>query len=203
MSNLRLAFASLVALAGCSQSGTQLLTAPVPKYDPDAISRAALTEFDKNGSGSIEPAEAQACPALAGAFAAVDANGDKRLTADELRQRVEAYAASATGSVEVGCLVQLDGQPLTGATVTFVPEACMGQAVKPAVGTTNEFGRCDEYKIDGKTYRGVGPGLYKIQVTKDGAAIPARFNTQTVLGKEVFHNPREAEVSIELFLVSK
>jgi len=203
MSILRSAVVGLVGLAGCTQSGTQLLEAPVPKYDPDAVARAALSEFDKNGNGSVEPGEAQACPALAGAFAAVDANSDRRLTVDELRKRVEAYAASTTGSVEVGCIVELDGAPLDGATVTFIPEACMGQAVKPAVGTTNEFGRCAEYQIDGKTYRGIAPGLYKIQVTRDGAAIPARFNAQTVLGKEVFHNPREAEVSIELFLVSK
>lgn len=203
MSHLRLAFVGLVALAGCTQSGTQVLEAPVPKYDPDGVARAAVAEFDKNASGSVEPGEAQACPALAGAFAAVDANGDRRVTADELRKRVEAYAASPTGSVEVGCMVQLDGAPLAEATVTFVPEACMGPALKPAVGTTNEFGRCVEYQIDGKTYRGIAPGLYKIQVTKDGAAIPARFNTQTVLGREVFHNPREAEVSIELVLVSK
>jgi hypothetical protein len=202
MPTLRLAI-GVLALAGCSQPGTQLLEAPVPNYDPDAIARAILTEFDKNGNGSIEPDEARVCPALAGAFAAIDTNNDRRLSADELRKRVEAYAASPTGSIEVGCVVRLDEQRLAGATVTFVPEACMGQWLKPAVGTTDDSGSCGEYKIDGKTYRGIAPGLYKIQVTKDGAAIPARFNSQTILGKEVFHNPREAAVNVELNLTSR
>ena len=194
---------ALLTLAGCTQSGTQLNVAPVSKSDAEAITQAILAEFDKNKNGSIEPNEAQACPALAGAFADIDTNRDRRLSADELRKRVEAYAASATGSVEVGCVVRVDVQPLAGATVTFVPEACMGPTLKTAVGTTDPDGHCAEYKIDGKLFRGIAPGLYKIQVTKDGAALPARFNTQTILGKEVFHDPHRAEDSIELNLTSR
>jgi hypothetical protein len=193
----------LIAVAGCTQSGTGLHVAPVPTYDLDAIPQAILAEFDKNKNGSIETNEAQACPALSGAFAAIDTNRDRRLSADELRKRVEQYAASRTGSVEVGCAVRLDDQPLAGATVTFVPEACMGPSLKTAVGTTDADGRCSEYQIDGKRYRGLAPGLYKIQVTRDGAAIPARFNSQTVLGKEVFHDPHRAEDFVGLKLTSR
>jgi len=105
--------------------------------------------------------------------------------------------------VGVGCVVNLDGKPLPDATVTFVPEACMGGAVKPATGTTDEAGRCDVYKIDGQPYRGLSAGLYKIQVTKDGTAIPARFNTQTTLGREVFPNPRAGEVTMTLEVSSR
>ena len=202
MSYLRFAAVGLLALVGCSQSGTQLAEAPVPKYDPDAIAQAALSELDKNKDGALDAGEARPCPALAGAFAAIDANNDRRLSADELRKRVEAYAASATGSVEVGCVVRVNDEPVQGATVTFEPEPCMGQTVKTAVGTTDEFGRCAEYKIDGKPHRGIAPGLYKIRVTKEGAAIPARYNSQTILGREVFQNPRESEVSVELNLTS-
>ena len=202
MSALRLAALVALILTGCSSHGTDPREAPVPKYDPDGVARAALTEFDKNGNGSLELAEVAACPALQAAFAAIDTNGDKRLSADELRARVEGYAATPTGSVAVGCTVLLDNQPLTGATVTFVPEACMGGAVKLATGKTDEAGRCDQYQIDGKTYRGLGAGLYKIQVTKEGTTIPARFNTQTTLGREVFHDPRMSEVTIDLYLSS-
>lgn len=202
MTRLRVAV-GLIALGGCTQSGTGLHVAPVPKYDAEAIVQAILAEFDKDKSGSIEPNEAQACPALAGAFAAIDTNRDRRLSAVKLRQRVEAYAASRTGSVEVGCRVRLDDRPLAGATVTFAPEACMGPSLKTAVGTTDADGRCSEYRIAGKLYRGLSPGLYKIQVTKDGAAIPARFNGQTVLGKEVFHDPHRAEDFVELKLTSR
>lgn len=203
MSYLRLTAVGLLALVGCSQSGTQPAEAPVPKYDPDAIAQAALSEFDKSKDGALDATEARACPALAGAFAAIDANNDRRLSADELRKRVEAYAASATGSIEVECLVRVDDQPLEGATVTFEPEACMGQTVKLAVGTTDADGRCAEYKIDGNPHRGIAPGLYKIRITKDGAAVPAKYNTQTILGREVFPTPREAGVTLELELSSR
>ena len=203
MSSLRFAVLVAVVLTGCSSNPTALREAPAPKYDPDGIAKAALAEFDKDGNGSLDPREAAACPALQAAFAEIDTNRDKRLSADELRARVEGYAATPTGSVEVGCTVRLDGQPLTGATVTFVPEACMGGAIKEATGTTDEAGRCDVYRIDGQTFRGMAAGLYKIRVTKGGAAIPARFNDQTTLGREVFHNPRMGEVTIDLNLSSR
>ena len=203
MSHSRLVPLAVLVFAGCGQPGPQLLEAPVPNYDPEATARAMLAEFDRDGNGSLDPAEVRACPALARAFMAFDTNGDRRLSLDELRARVRAYAASATGSVGVGCLVRLDDRPLDGATVTFVPEPCMGAALKPAVGTTDADGRCAEYRIDGKTYRGLAPGLYQIRVTRDGAALPARFNTQTMLGREVFHDPRAAEVSVELALTSR
>jgi hypothetical protein len=190
-------------LAGCTSSSTHLLEAPSPKYDADAVAQAALTEFDKNSSGTLEPGELSACPALLQGFAAIDTNRDKRLSADELKQRVEAYAALASGSVPVGCIVTLDGKPLADAIVTFVPEACMGGVLKPATARTNVAGHCDEFTIDGKTYRGPGAGLYKIQVTKDGVAIPARFNAQTMLGREVYPDPRSGEVIIVLRLTSR
>jgi hypothetical protein len=203
MSTSRLAALVAVALAGCTSNSTALREAPPPKYDADAIAKAILSEFDKDGSGSIDPREAAACPALQAAFNEIDTNHDRKLSAEELQARVEGYAKTPTGSVAVGSVVRLDEQPLTGATVTFVPEACMGGAIKEATGTTDEAGRCDVYTIDGQPHRGLAAGLYKIKVTKDGVNIPARFNTQTVLGREVFHNPRTGEVTIELNLSSR
>jgi hypothetical protein len=191
-----------VFLAGCD-GAPKVLEAPTPKYDPDAVATALLAELDKNGSGAIEPGEAQASPALAAAFADFDANRDKRITADEIRNRVELWAAAPNGSLPVGCAVRLDGQPLGEATVTFVPEKCMGDSIKTAVGKTTPEGYCDQYQIDGKTYRGLAPGLYRIQVTKDGTAIPARFNEQTVLGREVFHDARKPDQTIVLELTSR
>jgi hypothetical protein len=192
-----------LGLSGCSSVSTNPAEAPAPKYDPDAVTKAALSAFDKDNSGSLEPGETSACPALQQAFAAIDGNRDRKLSAEELRKRVEAYAAVDSGTVSVGCIVTLDGAALEGATVTFVPEACMGEAVKPATAKTNVVGHCDQFTIDGKPHRGPAPGLYKIQVTKDGVAIPARFNTQTVLGREVYPDGRSGEVSVELNLRSR
>ena len=78
----------------------------------------------------------------------------------------------------------------------------MGDAFKSAAGTTDAEGYCGGWRIDGKTYRGVPAGLYRIQVTKDGTALPARFNTQTILGREVIYDTRKPDMTIVLDLSS-
>src|SRR5262249_6359772 len=130
MRYLPLALLGLITVAGCSSKDTGAREAPVPKYDPDAVVQAAMAEFDKNHDGTLDAAELKACPALYGALAAIDTNGDRKLSPDEIRKRVEAYAASSTGSVPVTCTIQFEGRPLAGATVTFDPEPCMGNALK-------------------------------------------------------------------------
>jgi len=203
MRPLCVALIGLLAVTGCSSKDTAVRDAPLPIYDPDGIARSAISQFDKNRDGTLDASELRACPALYGALAAIDTNGDRKLSADEIRKRVEAYASGTTGSVPVTCTVRLDGQPLADASVTFDPEPCMGGAVKAATGKTDKDGGCVVYEIEGKPHSGLAPGLYRIRVTKDGASIPARFNTQTTLGQEVFHNPRAAEVNVELELVSR
>jgi EF hand len=197
------ALSGILALTGCTSKETAVRDAPVPKYDTDAIVHAAMLEFDKNRDGSLDATELRACPALFGATAAIDTNGDRKLSADELRKRIEAYAAGTTGSIPVACTVRLDGEPLADATVTFDPEPCMCGALKPATAKTRASGQCSEYQIEGKTYSGLAAGLYRIRVNKEGTPIPARFNTQSTLGQEVFHNPRVAELTVELDLVSR
>jgi hypothetical protein len=203
MPTLRLIGLTALVLVGCSSNSTHLNEAPPPTYDADAIAKAAFAELDRNGNGTIEAGEASASPALAAAFAEFDINKDRKLTLEEVKMRVNDYAKAGTGSVAVGCTVKIDDKPIQGATVTFIPEPFMGSAFKPAIGKTDEAGRCDVYEIDGKPFRGLSAGLYRIQVTKDGMNIPARYNTQTTLGREVFPNPRLGEVTIELLLLSR
>jgi hypothetical protein len=203
MRRVRIALITIFLAAGCSSKDTAVRDAPVPKYDTDAITQEVMSEFDKNRDGSLDTSELRACPALFGALAAIDTNGDKKLSTDEIRKRVEAYAAGSTGSIPVTCTVRLDGEPLADATVTFDPEPCMGAALKPASAKTSKSGRCTEYEIDGKTYSGLSAGLYRIRVTKEGASIPPRFNAQSILGQEVFHNPRVAEVEVVMDLASR
>jgi EF hand len=203
MRRIRVALIWIFVITGCSSKDTAVRDAPVPKYDTDAITQSVMSDFDKNRDGSLDTTELRACPALYGALAAIDTNGDKRLSKDEIRKRVEAYASGTTGSIAVTCTVRLDGEPLTDATVTFDPEPCMAEALKPANAKTNNSGQCTEYQIDGKTYSGLAAGLYRIRVTKDGASIPPRFNTQSILGQEVFDNPRVAELTVEMDLASR
>ena len=155
---------------GCGCSSAPTRSKHPPKYTRKLSHRppppsSTRTPIKRAGAGEL--AAPASCPGFR-----IDANGDKRLSADELQKRVEAYAALTSGSVTVGCIVSVDNSPLADATVTFVPEACMGGALKTATAKTNVAGHCDEFTIDGKTYRGVAAGLYKIQVTKDGVPFP-------------------------------
>ena len=203
MFRTRLLLFVLVAVAGCSPKSATVIDAPLPQYNADEIAKAALSEFDRNQNGSIEGQELNACPALKGALADIDQNGDKQLSGSEIQKRVEAYSSGSTGTVNVSCEFRLDNQPLNDAIISFTPEKCMGGTLKSGTAKTDADGRCVEYSVDGKTYRGLAPGLYRIQITKDGVTIPAKYNTQTILGKEIFHDPRSGEVSIQLDLYSR
>lgn len=59
----------------------------------------------------------------------------------------------------VSGLVTLDGKPLAGAAVTYIPEG-PGQ---PSVATADESGR---YTLETINTAGVKPGTYKVVVTK-------------------------------------
>lgn len=196
---LRLAVVLAPLAAGCS--GSSVSESPSATYDAAATAQAALKDFDKNKNGLIDGAELDACPALKAALPAIDKNGDKGLSAGEIKQRVEEYAA--LGPVPVTCSVTLDSQRLAGATVTFEPEACMGTSLKTATTTTDPDGASGVFQVDGKSFTSLPPGLYRIRVTKDGTNLPARYNTQTTLGREVVADPRQGDITIELPLRSR
>ena len=174
-----------------------------PSYDAGAMAAAALSQYDKNGNGSIDGAELDAVPSLKFALAVIDTNKDKAVSADELKARFEAYKAAGVGAIGVSCDVKLNGKPLVGAVVTFVPEECMKGSVKGGTGTTRDDGSTP---IAAEGLPGMPCGLFKITVSKIEAGgseqIPARYNAKTILGREVFADPRGGSPSIELNLTS-
>jgi hypothetical protein len=186
-------------LAGCSAGSVS--DAPQATYDAAGISQAALNNVDRNKNGQIEGAELDASPALKSALPAIDKNNDRSLSASEIQQRVEQYAK--LGTISLSCTVTLDGQPLSEATVSFEPEPYMGTSLKSGTTTTDKDGLSGTFQVDGRSFASLPPGLYRIRVTKDGAPIPARYNTQTTLGREVMIDPRHGDASIDLTLSSR
>ncbi|MBN9517788.1 hypothetical protein J0H58_04590 [bacterium] len=93
----------LVALlsAGCSGSDAPA-TPTLPPYDAEAITQAAIKQLDKNGNSALDGAELDGCPGLKTALPEIDANRDKQLTADELRDRFGRYAGVGSGAVPRG-----------------------------------------------------------------------------------------------------
>ena len=177
-------------MAGCS--GDRIA---IPKVSPEEAARIALAELDANGDGLIDEEEAAKSPGLASCIK--NWSPDGKLSADKIIERYRAYADSEVGIVGIHYRVFLDGRPLQGATVTFIPERLMGPNVKPATGVSDELGFVF-LKIAGEEVEGVHRGVYRIEVSKKDAAgnetIPARYNSETTIGQEIAmetgHNTR-------------
>src|SRR5262245_48855685 len=199
MRGLLLAVVAAPFLAGCW--GGSVAEAPPATYDAAGISQAALNYLDQNKNGQIEGAELDASPALKSALPVIDKNKDKSLSASEIQQRIEQYAK--LGPVPLTCTVTLDGQSLSGATITFEPEAFMGASLKTATTTTDKDGLSGTFQVDGKSLTTLPPGLYRMRVQQDGPKIPARYNTQAPLGREVVVDPRQGEAVIDIKLSSR
>lgn len=176
-----------LAAAGCGGPNAPL---SAPGYDADAMTRSALDLYDKNGNGTIEGAELDGSPALKSALTGIDTNKDKKLSADELKARFEAYRGQAAGIVGVAVTVTQDGSPLPGAELTFTPEPFMGDTVGEATARTGDDGGVTGFTVRGESAPGLPCGMYRVKVSKPGPngqeTIPARFNAQTTLGCEVF-----------------
>jgi hypothetical protein len=175
---------SMLLAVGCRGGSGSIA---VPSFSPATIAAAALAEFDANKDGALDAKELEHCPSLQDAVKlGLDKDKDGRVTADELEHRLRIYQQEGLMSI-CGAQVTLDGSPLTGATVTLTPEKFMGPSHKPATGTTGSDGFVT-LKAEDPGQGFVAYGFYRIEVSKKGAGgkemIPAKYNTQTTLGKE-------------------
>jgi hypothetical protein len=173
----------LLLVAGCRGGRVA-----VPRISPGEASRQALAEYDRNGDGLLDAAELERCPALKSCLKDLDKNGDSRLSGEEIAERILAYQTSRVGLQAFACQVTLDGRPLAGATITFIPEPFLGPALKPASGVSDSHGMA-RLQEAGADLPGVPCGLYRVEVSKKDAGgrelVPARYNTRSVLGQEV------------------
>jgi hypothetical protein len=185
-----LAVLLLVATVSCQRGVTPVKQ---PSIDPLSAGKLAMEMYDTNGDGVVSGVELEKAPSLKAALPRLDTNGDKGVSADEVAERVKAWKAMKTGMASVRAHVTLDGQPLAGAKVVFEPESFLGDQVKKATSTTNQFG--DVAPVVAKEDRdnptlpgGVHLGLYKVRFSKQTngkETIPAKFNVETIVGQEV------------------
>jgi hypothetical protein len=182
-----LASLTIGLLSGCG--GSDALVAP--SYSPESMAQEALAMYDTNHDGYLDAKEVERCPALKASFASIDKDGDHRLSAAEITDRIQSFQESQVALKSTHCQILLDGRPLRGATVTYVPEKFLGTSIKPASGVTDDGGGAG-VTAEGEKLPGVQPGFYRVQVSKKNASgqetIPARYNQDTTLGTEV--NPR-------------
>jgi hypothetical protein len=173
----------MLLAAGCGGGGPP----GAPSFSPSAAGDAALAEYDANKDGGMDAKELEKSPGLREALKrGLDKDRDGRVTAGEITDRLRIYQEEGMMTTFVA-QVTLDGQPLAGATVTLTPEPFLGPSFKPVTGTTSTDGFAP---LQGEGTQGFVPyGFYRVEVSKKGAGgneiIPAKFNTQTTLGREV------------------
>jgi hypothetical protein len=188
---LILCSAALTAIAGCG--GVKAY-----RVDPVAASKAAMEQYDKDGDGLLDQTELKACPALLREIRAYDSSKDKKLSADEIGAVIKDMYDQGAGMTFLSCSVSLDGSPLSGATVRFIPEAFLGAEIKEAKGVTNAAGTAalglppEELPKQLRRHNLMRVGIYRVEITHPSKKIPAKYNTDTELGFE-FHQTNHVQ----------
>ncbi len=175
---------ALVCLSGCGKPESPAVVADQP--DASAPSKA-MEMYDTNKDGFLDEKELEQVPGLKAALKQVDTDHDGKVSQQEIASRIKSWAEAQIARMPVHCKVTHNGKALAGVTVTFVPEPFLGGGMQKGTGTTSSAGVANivsPYAAD-PAIRGMSPGFYRVEITKSGEKIPAKYNTQTTLGAEV------------------
>ena len=177
------------SLVGCSGRPGRLAS---PDVNAGRAAAKAIAEFDKSGDGVLQKDEIQACPALADAAGAYDTDHNGDLTAEEVKEGINRWAATRTGAMMLPFRITLDGHPVADADVKLVPVSFLADSILPNVGKADSSGSGmlglapeDRPSNAPKTPLAT-PGLYRVEITDPSGKVPAQFNTESTLGIETF-----------------
>ncbi len=180
---------SAATLIGCSR-GPIPLTAP-PIQVEEAVD-TAFSLYDKDEDGVLGKVELSACPAFQDAMTnSIDKNNDQKLSREELAEKFSMWVNGGVGVTSFICRISLKGKSLKGAQVLLVPEEFFGGIIQPAEGMTDRAGLAQlsidpsHLPADLQDFRAVQQGHYRVQITHPSIEIPAKYNTETILGIEI------------------
>jgi hypothetical protein len=163
---------------------------PQPPFDANAESSKALELFDADKDGKIGGKELDKCPGVKASLKVMKTDKDKGVTKEMIAGRIEKWIESKIGRTTISCTVTRNGKPLEGAKVAFLPEPFLSDALtQKAEGITNQMGMA-MISLPVETGPdalppGMPPGMYRVEITKPGDNIPAKYNKETELGQEV------------------
>ncbi len=172
-----LPIAILLALAGCSNRAAPVTSEPI---DSNAA-RKAIELYDANKDGFLDEKELQSAPGLKSASKQLDKSG--KITEAEIAARIESWRRTGAGRLGIACKVTRKGKPVAGAQVNFVPEPFLGAGLQGGGGVTNPQGIANINGTSGLP--GMSSGFYRVEITKAGEDVPAKYNRETELGEEV------------------
>jgi hypothetical protein len=156
----------------------------------------ALELYDTNHDGTIKGIELEQSPGLKASLGVLDTDIERGITAKCLEKRFQEWDESRVGRTKIICTITKNHEPLPGAIVKFVPEPFFTKEFKRqyshpliGVGETNGAGIASiswpTTPGPGGDPPGIGPGMYRVEITKDGETIPAKYNTATEIGQEI------------------
>ena len=179
---MRTLIIALILLSGCSKGAKSY----APDVDPAAAGTAAIAQYDADGDGKISGPELDKAASLKFSLAKIDSDNDGAITADEIADRIRCWQTTRLlrTRTPVHCRIYHNRQPVADAEIRLVPEKFLGPKMKIATGRTGPSGVAvlmteDAARDDPP---GVGPGFYRVEITKAGEKIPAKYNIDTILG---------------------
>lgn len=188
----------LAGLIGCS-GGPKRISLPTI---PSDASQVAMEQYDLNHDGTVAAEELDGAPSLRASLAQIDLNRDSKIDAAEIDARIAAWRDSRVGLIPMTIRVSFRSQPLSNAEVTIIPEAFLGEGLKPARGVTNQDGVAVMQISKEPHERGVQSGFYRVQISKKNGeteSLPTRYNSTSQLGIEVEPtSPSSRDVSFAL-----
>jgi hypothetical protein len=184
-----------ILMVGCNRGPDGVAA---PELDPQGSTDRVFAQYDANADQQLSREELSESPGLLAALASLDRDRNGAIASDELKASLARFQGEGAGLVTISCFVTRGGQPLENAKVELVPEPFLADIVKPASGVTGPDGTAslsvDESAIPAE-YRGriqgVPTGIFRVVVTHPNIAIPAKYNTQTQLGRIVTRRDHE------------
>lgn len=149
--------------------------------------------YDTDGDGYVAGEELENASGLKAAIRTLDKDKDGKISEEEVAGRVGAWDRMQIGMMSFDSKFYLDGEPLADASITFDPDEFLSGVVQAAVGTTSLEGTLipkipKEKRPTPTSPPGMQAGIYKVRVSKivgGKETIPAKYNTETILGQEV------------------
>jgi hypothetical protein len=190
--SVRIGTACLLALVsiivGCNYGPAAI---PPVNVNVDSVVADLMAEFDRDKNGGLSRTELAAMPAVSDCLSRCRRSSNDEISADDLKRTLRRVFDPRTAVVTATCAVRRNGQPLSGATVRFVPLPVFKDTLPVASGVTDTDGYAmigaapEELPNAAPKVALMTPGLYFVEVTHPSVQIPEKYNQKTVLGKEV------------------
>lgn len=168
------------AVVGCDFGAKRIYPQQV---DADKAAAEAMEMYDTNKDGKLDGEELKNVDSLA------KLAKDGVVTADLISAELKRLSSGKIGRLRFNVEVFHNRKPLVGAEVKFLPEKFLGPAWPSAAGKTNENGVASVTVPNAPEARGLPLGIYRVEITKEGENIPAKYNTATTLSVGIYHPP--------------